>query len=58
AASLGGDSDTIGAMAGAIAGACHGVAALPAAARETVDRVNGLRLGPLAEGLLRLRAAG
>lgn len=29
AVSLGGDTDTIGAMAGAVAGACHGVEAIP-----------------------------
>jgi ADP-ribosylglycohydrolase len=32
AASLGGDTDTIAAMAGAVAGACHGAAGLPAEA--------------------------
>jgi ADP-ribosylglycohydrolase len=55
AASLGGDTDTIAAMVGAIAGACHGVAALPADARETVGRVNGLQLDRLAADLLDLR---
>jgi ADP-ribosylglycohydrolase len=58
AASLGGDTDTIAAMVGAVAGAAHGVAALPGDARETVAAVNGLDLGPLAEGLLALRARG
>jgi ADP-ribosylglycohydrolase len=56
AASLGGDCDTIAAMAGAIAGACHGVDALPDAARRTIDQVNGLDLNELADGLLALRA--
>ncbi len=37
AASLGGDCDTIAAMAGAIGGACHGLAAFPPHAVETVD---------------------
>jgi ADP-ribosylglycohydrolase len=54
AASLGGDSDTIAAMAGAIAGACHGLAAFPPSAIETVDR-NGLDLSGLADSLLQLR---
>jgi ADP-ribosylglycohydrolase len=55
AASLGGDSDTIAAMAGAIGGACHGVAAFPPQAVQTVDG-NGLRLAELAEGLFALRS--
>lgn len=58
AASLGGDTDTIAAMVGAVAGAAHGVDALPGHARETVAAVNGLDLRPLAEGLLALRARG
>jgi len=57
AASLGGDCDTIAAMAGAIAGACHGAAALPSGARRTVDEVNGLRLAETAAALLALRSA-
>jgi ADP-ribosylglycohydrolase len=57
AASLGGDCDTIAAMTGAICGACHGAAAFPAAARETVARVNGLGFGPLADDLLAIRSA-
>ena len=55
AASLGGDSDTIAAIVGAVAGACHGASSLPAAARELVTSVNGLRLEPLAARLLYLR---
>jgi ADP-ribosylglycohydrolase len=54
AASLGGDTDTIAAMVGAVAGACHGVAAWPPPARRLIDRQH-LGLGPLAESLLRLR---
>ena len=54
AASLGGDCDTIAAMAGAIGGACHGLAAFPPHAIETVDR-NGLDLMGLADSLLELR---
>ena len=58
AASLGGDSDTIAAMTGAICGACHGAGAFPDAARRTVARVNGLDLDPLAGDLLALRTSG
>ncbi len=54
AASLGGDCDTIAAMAGAIGGACHGLSAFPSHAIETVDR-NGLDLTALADSLLELR---
>ncbi len=54
AASLGGDSDTIAAMAGAVLGAVHGDA-LPADAVAAVTAVNGLDLAPLATGLLALR---
>jgi ADP-ribosylglycohydrolase len=56
AASLGGDCDTIAAMAGAICGACHGAEAFPAAARDQVARVNGLDFGPLADDLLAIRS--
>jgi len=58
AASLGGDCDTIAAMTGAICGACHGAGAFPAAARDTVARVNSLDFGPLADDLLAIRRAG
>jgi poly(ADP-ribose) glycohydrolase ARH3 len=37
AVSLGGDSDTIGAMTGAIAGACYGIEGIPSQWRETVE---------------------
>ncbi|MGD0684622.1 MAG: ADP-ribosylglycohydrolase family protein [Streptosporangiaceae bacterium] len=57
AASLGGDCDTIAAMTGAIAGACHGLGGFPESARATVARVNGLRLDEIADGLLRVRRA-
>ncbi|HEY2239447.1 MAG TPA: ADP-ribosylglycohydrolase family protein [Streptosporangiaceae bacterium] len=56
AASLGGDCDTIAAMAGAVAGACHGLAAFPAEAVETIDR-HQLDLPGLAAALLALRGA-
>ncbi|ARC57712.1 ADP-ribosyl-[dinitrogen reductase] glycohydrolase [Frondihabitans sp. 762G35] len=55
AASVGGDTDTIAAMAGAVLGAVHGQAAWPGAAVYTVTRVNGLDLGPVVDGLLALR---
>ena len=56
AASLGGDCDTVAAMAGAIGGACHGAGAFPGEARRTVTRVNGLRLDETAGDLLALRS--
>jgi ADP-ribosylglycohydrolase len=56
AASLGGDCDTIAAMAGAIGGACHGVEAFPRSARATVARVNDLKLDELGDDLLAVRA--
>ncbi|HEY2597875.1 MAG TPA: ADP-ribosylglycohydrolase family protein [Candidatus Dormibacteraeota bacterium] len=55
AAGLGGDTDTIAAIAGAMVGACNGLATLPAAAVVTIRSVNGLDLQPLAEQLLALR---
>jgi len=54
AASLGGDTDTIAAIVGAISGACHGLAAFPVDAIKVVDR-NGLELSALADALLELR---
>ena len=55
AASLGGDSDTIAAMTGAIVGAHGGVGVFPGAARETVAVVNSLDFDYLARELLVLR---
>ena len=55
AASVGGDCDTIAAMAGAVLGACHGVDAFPAAERTVLAEVNGLDLDGLAADLLALR---
>ncbi|MEU6666906.1 ADP-ribosylglycohydrolase family protein [Streptomyces sp. NPDC046727] len=56
AASVGGDCDTIAAITGAVAGACHGVDAFPAAARDTLVRANpGLDLDVTATALLALR---
>ena len=54
AASLGGDCDTIAAMAGAIGGAIHGLAAFPRPAVEVID-AQGLALASLADSLLELR---
>ena len=55
-ASVGGDCDTIAAMAGAMVGAQHGGIGFPAQARELVDTVNDLRLGEIASALCALRA--
>jgi ADP-ribosylglycohydrolase len=55
AASLGGDTDTIAAMLGAMLGACAGYDALPREPLETVRRVNALDLDPLIRQLLDLR---
>lgn len=57
AASLGGDSDTIAAMTGAVSGACHGVGAFPPEARAVID-AHGLRLAELADDLYALRRRG
>lgn len=55
AAGLGGDTDTVAAMAGAILGACLGPAAFPASAVERVETVSGLDLVPVRDGLMALR---
>lgn len=55
AASLGGDTDTIAAMTGAILGSCHGATAFPADATQQVESANGLTLQPIADQLLTLR---
>jgi len=44
AVSLGGDADTIGAMTGAIAGACYGIEGIPSQWRETVENREYLEL--------------
>ena len=54
AASLGGDCDTIAAMAGAVAGACYGLQAFPADAIAVID-AHGLDLAGLAGDLSALR---
>jgi ADP-ribosylglycohydrolase len=55
AASLGGDCDTIAAMAGAVAGACHGLGAFPPGALAVID-AQGLGLTALADDLCALRS--
>jgi len=55
AASLGGDTDTIAGILGAVLGACQGLSAWPAAMIEQIKSVNALKLEPLVEGLLALR---
>ena len=58
AARLGGDSDTIAAMAGAMVGACTGLSRrYPDSRSSEVRRVNDLHLEPLAAALLAVRAA-
>ena len=56
AARLGGDSDTIAAMAGAVVGACCGLSAFPSDAVQLVRTVNDLHLEPVVDGLLALRS--
>jgi ADP-ribosylglycohydrolase len=56
AANIGGDTDTIGAIAGAICGALRGVETVDQALLAQVERVNGLDLGAVAQGLLRVAA--
>lgn len=55
AASLGGDTDTVGAMVGAMGGALAGVDGFPEDARRRVSEVNSLDLESVADGLLALR---
>ncbi|MPR05065.1 ADP-ribosylglycohydrolase [Pseudomonas sp. MAFF 212408] len=55
AASLGGDTDTIAAILGAMLGACLGMQCWPQAMIEQVKHVNRLDLQPLVQGLLQLR---
>lgn len=55
AASLGGDTDTIAAILGAMLGACLGLECWPTEMIDTVKAVNHLQLEPLVKGLLTLR---
>jgi ADP-ribosylglycohydrolase len=50
-ANLGGDTDTIGAIAGSICGAWKGAKAFPPAWIETLERINHLKLIAMAEEL-------
>lgn len=52
AANLGGDGDTIGAIAGAVCGAYRGVEAIPAEMIETLESVNRLDFRQLAQAFL------
>jgi ADP-ribosylglycohydrolase len=55
AASAGGDTDTIAAIVGAVAGAADGMRAWPADIVQRVTQVNDLDLAPIAAALLQLR---
>lgn len=55
AARLGGDTDTVAAMAGAVLGAVHGPSAFPSDAVAQVLTVSELDLEPVLTGLLALR---
>ena len=55
AANLGGDTDTIGAIAGAILGAALGVEVLPTDSLTMIEEVSHLGLQPIASKLLELR---
>ncbi|MBB6335625.1 ADP-ribosylglycohydrolase family protein [Schaalia hyovaginalis] len=57
AANLGGDTDTIGAIAGAVLGATTGTNAWPEQWWDTVRAVNSLSVSERADALLRLRAS-
>lgn len=57
AANFGDDTDTIGSIACAMAGACAGIGAFPAGKLAQVIAANRLDLAPLASGLLGLRAS-
>lgn len=54
-ANLGGDTDTIGAMATAICGALHGVQAIDPALKAELDAINQLDFGRYCEKLLHYR---
>ncbi|MEM6987266.1 MAG: ADP-ribosylglycohydrolase family protein, partial [Pseudomonadota bacterium] len=54
-ANSGDDTDTMGAIAGAMAGACSGSSAFPERALDTIQSVNTLNLPAVARDLVRLR---
>ncbi len=55
AAEIGGDTDTVAAVCGAILGAHHGMSGLPAHLADRVREVNRLDPAALVDGLLQLR---
>jgi ADP-ribosylglycohydrolase len=55
AASLGGDCDTIGAITGAMAGACAGIGSFPSWAVSLVETTNSLALAKVARELIAVR---
>jgi ADP-ribosylglycohydrolase len=55
AANIGDDTDTIGAIACGMAGACAGADALPVEPVAKVIQANGLNVLPIVQGLLRVR---
>ena len=57
AANAGGDTDTLGAIVGALAGALRGIDDLDAAMLKQVEQVNGLDLAAVARGLVKRNAA-
>jgi len=57
AAEIGGDTDTVAAMCGAILGAHHGLSGLPAHLADQVREVNRLDPATLVDGLLQLRGS-
>ena len=52
AVNMGGDTDTIASMAGAIAGAYRGIEAFPEEAVRLVEEVNEIGIGALASALV------
>ncbi|MDF7669759.1 ADP-ribosylglycohydrolase family protein [Orbaceae bacterium ESL0721] len=57
-ANLGGDTDTIGAMATAICGALNGIEKIDQAWRQQLDQTNGVSLKYYAKSLYQLRESG
>lgn len=57
AANIGDDTDTIGALAGAMSGACSGLSSLPADKIEVLKQANDLSIETLTNALLHLREA-
>ena len=54
-ANLGGDTDTIGAMATAICGAIHGVESIDSDFKRQLDEINALDINAYSSALARLR---